>query len=604
MKCDSPRCWALAAALTAALCCIDASAASVRVSDPPTPAMLLAQGDQLYLSDYHRFLGILKQLHQEEKQLTPAQHWHLTYLDALQRVYAAENAKATPLLHEIIEHSGAPSLSARATALLIQVDFLGRRYEQAYELAGTLIAELPGITDPDTRLSVLGKVVQMMDSVGQFDLALKYAREIKASFPSAKGQCEGKLYETQSLEEAGKLGSDSPEYEETIDTCLAANQAVFANALRLDRAYNFTDEGHPERAIALLQQIAPSIREAGYQPHIAELPAYLAMAYVRQGNDTEARKSALAALALTAPGSTDFIVQAANQVLYQVEKRAGHDAAALSYYEKYSKGDKESADDAKLRALAYQEVKQEVLAKKMKLDALGKQNRILQLRQALAIQAQKASRLYIALLLVVIAFITLAMFWLRRSQLRFRRMARHDGLTGTFNREHFFDEAGRTLRRLHKARAGVCLVVLDMDHFKQVNDTHGHAAGDEVLRRTVLILRQELRASDVLGRLGGEEFGILIPACSREQGIEIVTRICRTLATTSMVLDPQTTITVSASFGLAHRADSDCTLRQLLIDADAALYRAKDGGRNQVVVDTRAYAPVAASADDRRACKA
>lgn len=597
MKRYSPRCWVLAAALTAALCCIDASAASVRVSDSSTPIMLLAQADELYSSDHHRFLGILKQLHQVEKQLTPAQHWHLTYLDALQWVYAAENAKATPLLHDIIEDSGDPSLSARATALLIEVDFLGRRYEQAYEQAGALITGLPSITDPAARLSALGKVVQMMDSVGQYDLALKYAREIKASFPSAKGQCEGKLYETQTLEQAGKLDSDSPEYEDTIDTCLAANQAVFANALRLDRAYNLTSEGHPERAIALLHQIAPSIREAGYQPHIAELPAYLAMAYARQGNDTEARKSALAALTLTAPGSTDFIVQDANWVLYQVEKRAGHDAAALSYYEKYSKGDKESADNAKMQALAYQEVKQEVLAKKMTLDALSKQNKILQLRQALASQAQKASRLYIALLLVFIAFITLAMFWLRRSQLRFRRMARHDGLTGAFNREHFFEEAGSTLRRLHKARAGVCLVVLDMDHFKQVNDTHGHAAGDEVLRCTAVVVRNELRGSDVFGRLGGEEFGILMPACSREQGIAITNRIRCALAATPMTLDPQTTITVSASFGLACSAHADRTLRQLLIDADAALYRAKDGGRNQVVVETRVEAPESVQTD-------
>jgi diguanylate cyclase (GGDEF)-like protein len=261
-------------------------------------------------------------------------------------------------------------------------------------------------------------------------------------------------------------------------------------------------------------------------------------------------------------------------------------------------------DDAKTRALAYQMVKQEVLAKKMKLDALSKQNSILQLRQALASQAQKTSRLFIALLLVMIAFVTLAMLWLRRSQLRFRRMARHDGLTGAFNRDHFFEEAARVLRRLHKTKIGVCLVVLDLDHFKQVNDTYGHAAGDEVLRRTVMIVRQELRSSDVFGRLGGEEFGILMPACSRQQGVEVATRIRCALAATSMVLDPQTTITVSASFGLAFSADSGQTLHQLLIDADTALYCAKDGGRNQVIVSVRAEDPESVQGDARVAMSA
>src|SRR5690348_17953246 len=104
-------------------------------------------------------------------------------------------------------------------------------------------------------------------------------------------------------------------------------------------------------------------------------------------------------------------------------------------------------DDAKTRALAYQMVKQDVLSKKMKLDALGKQNRILELRQALASQAQETSRLLIALLVMMLTFIMGAMFWLRRSQLRFRQMARHDGLTGAFNRGYFFDEAGRVVRR-------------------------------------------------------------------------------------------------------------------------------------------------------------
>jgi diguanylate cyclase (GGDEF)-like protein len=164
-------------------------------------------------------------------------------------------------------------------------------------------------------------------------------------------------------------------------------------------------------------------------------------------------------------------------------------------------------------------------------------------------------------------------------------MARHDGLTGVCNREHFFEEAERVLRRLHRTGADTCLVVLDLDHFKRVNDTHGHAVGDEVLRRAVAVARQELGDSGLLGRLGGEEFGILMPACSREQGHEVASRIRRALAATPMMLDPNVTIMVSASFGLACSTGSVHTLRQLLIEADAALYRAKDGGRNQVVTD-------------------
>ena len=126
---------------------------------------------------------------------------------------------------------------------------------------------------------------------------------------------------------------------------------------------------------------------------------------------------------------------------------------------------------------------------------------------------------------------------------------------------------------------------MDLDHFKQINDTYGHVAGDDVLKRVAEICRQELRASDVFGRIGGEEFGILMPTCSREQGAEIGNRVRQALAATPIKLDQGGSVTISASFGLTCSDDSGYALRKLLTDADAALYRAKQGGRNQLVAD-------------------
>lgn len=585
MKRRSLSCCALTVILTAALFCIEAMASRAAVIDQPTPAMLLAKAFRIHSSDHSRFLNILKQLHQDEKLLTPSQHWRLIYLDALRWVYAANYVKATPLLQAVIDNSGDVSLSARATAQLIQVDFLNRRYGKAYELAENLIASLPDTTDPAARLSTLNQVVQMMNNAGQYDLALKYARQMQASFPSAKGRCLGNLAVTQTLLYAGKLTSASPEFEKTIDSCLAVGQVANANALRLDLASLLTDEGHMDQSVALLHRIAPSIRKSKYKFHMASLPITLAQNYVKQGKDAEARQSALAALAMFVPGTTNWIVQAANKVLYQVAKRAGNDAAALAYYEKYVGQEMKSASDTKARALAYQQVKQEVLAKKMRLDVLSKKNQILRLRQKLADKAVETSRLHIALLLAVLGFIMLWLLKLKHSQLRFRRLARHDGLTGVFNRQHFLDEAERVLVRLHKAGASVCLVMLDLDHFKQVNDNHGHATGDRVLKRTAATCRDELRTSDVFGRLGGEEFGILMPGCTREQGLEIASRIRRVVAAMSMELEPGRVMTVSASFGLSCSDHSGYVLSQLFGDADVALYRAKSGGRNRVVVD-------------------
>ncbi|MGP1666985.1 MAG: GGDEF domain-containing protein, partial [Rhodanobacter sp.] len=419
--------------------------------------------------------------------------------------------------------------------------------------------------------------------------ALKYAVQLAPETAAPESRCANYSYKINAQSYVAAIPSQDPELHRAIDVCLADGQAVYANTLQFIRADALNAEGHGDQAIALLKGVMPDILRAGFRSHIADVNVSLARLLTEKGDDAGAKEFALAALAASDPGKFNWPLQSAYELLYEIGKRAGNGREALHYYELYVAQYKAGMDDAKTRALAYQMVKQNVLAKRMKLEALGKQNRILELRQELVVQAQRTSRLWIVLLVVMLVFIAGGMFWLRRSQLRFRRMARHDGLTGAFNREHFFDTARRVLQRLRKTNACVCLAVLDLDYFKQVNDTYGHAAGDEVLRRIVDACRLELRDSDVFGRLGGEEFGVLMPGCSRGQGFEIATRIRRALAATEIVLDPQTRIHVSASVGLACSAHSELTLNQLLREADLALYRAKDTGRNRVNADVASH---------------
>ncbi len=147
-------------------------------------------------------------------------------------------------------------------------------------------------------------------------------------------------------------------------------------------------------------------------------------------------------------------------------------------------------------------------------------------------------------------------FWLlrtKRSQLRFKKLSWHDGLTGIFNRQHFMNEAARILRLLEKRAGHACLVFIDLDHFKQINDTHGHAMGDLVLKHAVAICGQQLRPGDVFGRLGGEEFGMLLGGCPKERGMLIADRI-RMAIEASPVTEEGCVVSFSTSAGLAATA--------------------------------------------------
>lgn len=162
--------------------------------------------------------------------------------------------------------------------------------------------------------------------------------------------------------------------------------------------------------------------------------------------------------------------------------------------------------------------------------------------------------------------------------------AHHDGLTGLYNRPMFEELAQAALARHQRSHEPCALLFLDLDHFKHINDAHGHAAGDHVLRCFAALLRRELRRSDIIARFGGEEFCVLLPATSASDARLIAER----LVTATRAMLPaweSASIPLSTSIGLALRKDPLC-LQTLLAAADKALYAAKRAGRDRVVLAT------------------
>lgn len=169
-----------------------------------------------------------------------------------------------------------------------------------------------------------------------------------------------------------------------------------------------------------------------------------------------------------------------------------------------------------------------------------------------------------------------------------RAQALRDPLTGLNNRR-FLDELGEKLCLQTMRRNGqLCVVMIDLDHFKALNDAHGHAAGDAALRRTGQIIAEGLRRSDICCRYGGEEFALILPDCSAENGAMRAEQLRRRIERGH---DAPGTPAVTASFGVAALPASGTSMRELLRAADEALYRAKKGGRNRVETAVAAAAP-------------
>jgi two-component system cell cycle response regulator len=171
---------------------------------------------------------------------------------------------------------------------------------------------------------------------------------------------------------------------------------------------------------------------------------------------------------------------------------------------------------------------------------------------------------------------------LLRTQEELRVQATHDALTGLLNRRASLDALSAELDRGRREKKPLCLVMADIDHFKKVNDTHGHPAGDVVLREVARRIQGSVRAYDTAGRFGGEEFLVIFPGCSQHQGIRQAERI-REAVSAEPVAVRDKALGVTISLGVATTSEPDPEdIEGLLGAADMALYRAKEEGRNRV----------------------
>lgn len=198
---------------------------------------------------------------------------------------------------------------------------------------------------------------------------------------------------------------------------------------------------------------------------------------------------------------------------------------------------------------------------------------------AMVIRRSIASLSVFSLTFVVIGWI--ADRW-RDREARYHKLASVDSLTGLTNRRRFFKLATQELARARRYGSALSLVLVDLDHFKRINDERGHLIGDQALVHAATILAREVRDVDVVARYGGEEFAILLPMTSSAGAKEVAERCARQLAGTPLEADGVPPIRITASMGVACADGHGPALEELLKAADAALYRAKQAGRDRV----------------------
>jgi diguanylate cyclase (GGDEF)-like protein len=194
--------------------------------------------------------------------------------------------------------------------------------------------------------------------------------------------------------------------------------------------------------------------------------------------------------------------------------------------------------------------------------------------------AQTSGSLAILLFLSV-ATMGCALIVIRHQELALRRASRTDALTGWLNRHALQDVAEHELRRSSDGNHSLACILFDIDHFKSINDSHGHTVGDHALRHVAALATTSLRGCDARFRIGGEEFVALIADTDRARALALAERLRAAIESSPLDVDGRS-IAITVSVGVAIRSPSDVTWEDLLRRADQALYESKGSGRNRV----------------------
>jgi len=571
----------------ALLTCVALSVVRMAVAaQPDTAAELLRKADDIRSSNYPGFTSLLESVKKIDS-LSSEDREYLRYLEAYKSAYDGDNATALARLTALLDDSKNPTMRVRAGSTAVNLLALDKRYEDSFLRLSTVLELLPDVSDPQARQQAQLNAADLYKSVGQYDLSLSYAQQVIDANLLGRGICKGSVVKMLAMYESGHLKTVGNELRAAINECTKVGEPSMVAALRMQEALTYINQRRLDEAIKVLRDLYDQVQQSRNPRLIARWNSVLADAYRKKG--LPALAQLYANYVIDALGKDGYPPNAtatatAYEVLYEVAKQRGEYKSALEYYERFAAQDKANLDDLSARHLAFQKVHHENIASKLQVDALNKQNHVLQLEKELGSKAVETSRLYIVLLAMTVLFIGLWAYRTKRSQLHFQNLARLDGLTGICNRPHFITQAEKALEASRRGGEQLCIVLCDLDHFKQINDKYGHATGDFVLKRTVSACNIHLGKNDIFGRFGGEEFAFLLPGCGTEDARHRAEQLRVAIAGITAYQTGSAKATVSASFGIASTSASGHELGQLLAHADSALYEAKRMGRNRVVV--------------------
>ena len=554
---------------------------------------LLDRADALRSADATKFVELLGELDGKVAEATLVQRQRLRFLHCYRKALSGDFDGAIVDLRRLFDETTDVTLKFRTGTFLANTYAATREFAEGLGYLDRTLALLPDVPSEEVRQQGLIGAAVMYNQVGQHDLALHHADAILAAPATGRARCMASFMRIEALFNRGDLRADDEQFSEQIAFCQAQGEVLVAGFIRGYQARKWAAEGRHAEAAELLRKHLPEVESTKYPRLIGEIYSLLAEYELANGAMEAAERYARAAIEQSRSIEFSLPLVMAHRTLYESALKRRDIAGALEHYRSYAEADKAFLDATKARELAVQLVKQETEQKNQTIELLNKRNQVLQLEQQVSKQATTNTQLVLALVLLLLASITFWAYKTKRMQVALKHLAETDGLTGISNRRHFTDVASELIRNGARQNSSLALIMFDLDHFKRINDHYGHATGDWVLRQVATSCRPLIRRSGTFGRIGGEEFAVILADSDIKAGRELALRLRERIGAID-ARENGGSFDISASFGVSATALSGYSLDRLMAQADEMMYASKQDGRNRVSAqgDTFDYAPV------------
>ncbi len=526
---------------------------------------------------------ILDELRPHLDIASPAQYAEFGYLEARNLTLSGDLAGGLDKIAALLERELTAQQRIRIYRLGANIAIIARRFEEAFGYLRDGLQLLDGPHEDLENAGLYGLASYSYAQVGELARAREFGH-LALTEARKDGDPRDMCYAQQQLAFVNKLDARIETardfYEAAISHCLEAGDELSAGISESGLGDLLRMAGKHEQAASLLESGLASLMETGFESGVSETSLYFARLEMIRDRPARVIELLTPALGELARGQTWDYLAEAHKMLGDIARDRQQYPRAMEHYEARMEAREKHLDMERARRIAYLEVEFDLKHTQQQLELLQEQARVSELETQNEKQRKRLRTIVYVLAGVLFLVLLLLLAHATRERRRFQSLSHRDGLTALSNHTRFFELAERAFELTREKKVPFTLVLADIDHFKQVNDLHGHLAGDEVLRRVGARLRECFGKQGIIGRIGGEEFGIAVPGYRPDSIQDDLDRL-RELLTEARSGDD--IVAVTMSFGTAVRRRDDKTLTQVRERADGALYHAKHAGRDRVV---------------------